>query len=228
MIVAQAVSNYLMARDAVHEERERSGCFNPSSFGRCLRLQTFNRRNEPKTEEREWSSLLNMEAGSQMHSLLQVMIKQEHPEAVIEAPVNTQPDVLGYADVVDEESVIDLKTISQYEMKMIDNSSTDIANKKKTNWLQVMFYAIELGKPKARLAFYDKNRKIAEWELPVDDYWKTEVANELKTLREYWEKGELPPAGPRAFLDKDGNSNDCKYCSWKAKCDEMEKSNEPK
>jgi hypothetical protein len=96
----------------------------------------------------------------------------------------------------------------------------DIGQMFYNNWLQVMIYALILGKPRARLIFVSKDDLcIQEYSLPLDDFWKRELDTELKTIRFIWEKKALPLASPRLYGGKE-TKKECEYCQFKDKCKE--------
>lgn len=103
----------------------------------------------------------------------------------------------------------------------------DIKEAKKTNWLQVMYYARERNKQFGRLIFVSKDDLcIQEYVQPLDDYWLMEIAFELSTLRRWWEREVLPPTEARAFGGKENivekpkkspfysHPKECSYCAW--------------
>ena len=193
--------------------RKRSGKFSPSLFGRCYRAQIFNRKNEPVTNPPDSRVLRVFKAGNLFHDFVQQTLIDKFPELKSEVLIDVDDDVVGYADLVNDIEVIDIK--SQHSRAFHYMSKTkDIGQDKKPNWLQVMYYAIALNKPAARLVFVSKDDLcIAEFHLKVDEYWKKEVSEELKILRMWWKKQELPPKNSRAY-----NGKECDYCNWKDKC----------
>lgn len=193
--------------------RKRSGKFSPSSFGKCYRAQYWNRKDEPQTNPPDARTERVFKAGNLFHDFVQGVILSKFPEIKKEVLIDVDPDIVGYADLVNEVEVSDIKSQNSKSFDYMNNCK-DIREDRKPNWLQVMYYAISLGKQGARLVFVEKDTlRILEFHQPVDEYWKKEVSNELKTLREYWEKDELPPPKPRAYGGKEG-----KYCGWKDKC----------
>lgn len=206
---------------AVKSDRKRSGCYSPSSFGKCFRAQYWNRKNEPGKQEVDSRTMRVFKAGNLFHEFVQNTIISKYPEIAKEALVSVDPDVLGYADLVNDVEVIDIKSQHSKAFHYMANTK-DIGKDKYPNWLQVMYYAISLGKPGARLVFVSKDDLcIQEYHLPVDTYWKGEIAKELKTLRDIWEKQELPKAEPRAYGGKE-----CQYCSFENHCESLESKKE--
>jgi len=82
---------------------------------------------------------------------------------------------------------------------------------------QLMGYAYLTGKPKGYLVFIDKATYGIKQVLVVLQFWQERIEDELTILRNYWEQDKLPPAMPRAYGGKE-----CRYCSFKDKCDAYE------
>lgn len=204
---------------AKKEDRIRSSKFSPSSFGRCFRYQFWNRKNEPISNPIKPRVERVFKAGNLFHDFVQGVILKENPNAQKEVPIEID-DVKGYADLVLEDEVIDLK--SQHSKAFWYRSKLewkDVEIKIYNNILQVMFYAIELKKLKARLVYISKDDLcIQEYSLTVNDKWKEEIEKELLVLRNFWTKNELPPAVPRAYLNNQGESVECGYCGFKDTC----------
>ena len=89
--------------------RERSGKWSPSSFGKCFRYQFWHRKNEPETDPIEPRILRVFEAGKIFEDFVVKTLLPLHPEAQVGVKVEIE-DVLGYADIVFPEEVIELKT----------------------------------------------------------------------------------------------------------------------
>lgn len=198
-------------------EREKSKKFSPSSFGKCFRAQYWNRKDEPKSNPPDSRVMRVFKAGNLFHDFVQQTIINKYPEIQKEVLVAVDEDIVGYADLVNDIEVIDIK--SQHSQAFHYMSKTkDIGEDRKPNWLQVMYYAMALKKPGARLVFVSKDDLcIQEYHFTVDNKWKKEVNDELKILRMWWEKQKLPPAQPRAYGGKE-----CKFCQWMDKCFKLE------
>ena len=200
--------------------RKRSGKFSPSSFGKCFRAQYWNRKDEPVTNPPDSRVMRVFKAGDLFHKFVQETIISNHPDIQKEVMVDTDPDVLGFCDMVNKIEVIEIKSQHSRAFHWMAKSK-NIAEDKKTNWLQAMYYAIALGKSAARLVFISKDDMcIQEYQFKVDEYWEKEVAHELEVLRKWWEKDELPGANPRAY-----NGKECDYCNWRDKCKQKESQN---
>jgi hypothetical protein len=210
----------LIDKALIRPERERSGKFNPSSFGGCYRKQYWNRKNEPKSNPPDERQIRVFAAGQLFHDFVQNLMPNCKKEVLVESD-----DVKGFADLVSDTEVIDIK--SQHSKSfwyMAKFKGDDIKKEKYSNWLQVLYYARELGKKFGRLVFVSKDDlAIQEYVQPLDDYWLGQIDAELKALRYLWKKDELPPAKPRCKPNKKGEYWECNYCDWKDKCFEMER-----
>ena len=201
--------------------RKRSGKFSPSSFGKCFRAQVWNRANEPKTDEPQERLLRVFKAGKLFHDFVQGVIVKENPSIKTEVLVAVDDDIVGYADVVNGETVIDLKTVHSGAFHWMTKEG-DISESKKPNILQVMYYTRALGKKQATLCFISKDDLcLQEYTFILNDKWKKELDYELSELRKAWDgfkEGQLPKDQPRAYKSKDGKFKECGYCSWVTLC----------
>lgn len=201
------------------DDRVRSGKYSPSSLGKCLRAQYWNRKNEPQTNQPDARTLRVFKAGDLFHKFVQDIIIKENPQAESEVLVEI-PDFKGYADIVLADEVIDIK--SQHSKSFWyrkDLVWKELEKQLYCNILQVLFYALVLEKPKARLVFISKDDLcIQEYPLEFNDYWKDELNKELRNLTTIWQEQVLPLAIPRAYKDKDGKSKECRYCGWLDLC----------
>lgn len=206
----------------VRKERERSGKWSPSSFGKCYRAQYWNRKDEPKSNPPDERTLRVFKCGDLFEDFVAGLImKDNHCEQQVLIETD---DVKGFADFVFENEVTDIK--SQHSKSfwyMAKYKNDDIKKDKYPNWLQVGYYARELKKEFMRLVFISKDDLcIKEFVQKLDDYWLAEIEKELITLRGLWSKQGLPPAKPRCEPRKDGTYWECDYCNWKDKCKEIE------
>lgn len=199
-------------------DRKRSGKFSPSMFGRCYRAQIWNRQNEPVSNPPDARVSRVFKAGNLFHDFVQQTILSKFPDIKKEVLVAVDDDIVGYADLVNDVEVIDIKSQHSQAFHYMAKSK-DIREDKKQNWLQVGYYALSLNKPGMRLVFVSKDDLcIQEYHQPLDEYWKKEIGSEILTLRNLWKIGELPMANPRAY-----NGKECQYCNWRDKCQEIEK-----
>jgi hypothetical protein len=138
-------------------------------------------------------------------------------------------DVKGFADLVGENEVTDIKSQHSRSFWWMTKKDFNIREEKYSNWLQVGYYARELGKKFMRLVFVSKDDLcIEEYVQPLDEYWLHELKFELENLRKFWELTVLPPALPRCKPKIDKKTKEvsyweCEYCNWKDKCFEIEK-----
>lgn len=210
----------------------KSGKFSPSLFGRCYRLQYWNRKGEPQSNPPDQRTLRVFKAGKLFHDFVQNLLVDQMsattlPCGVKEIKVESD-DVKGYADLVRDNEVVDVKSQhSKAFWYMSKFKGDDIKKEKYPNWLQVMYYARELKKDFGRLVFISKDDLcVNEYIQPLDDYWLIEISNELATLRKYWRNIHLPPALPRCYQKKDGSFGECQYCGYLDKCKKLEAENE--
>lgn len=195
----------------------------PSLFGRCFRAQYWARKGEAESNPVDRRTLRVFKAGKLFHDFVQGLLGGQR-EVLIESD-----DVKGYADVVRDNEVVDIKSQHSkafwYMAKY--KAPGDVIADKYPNWLQVMYYARELKKEFGRLIFVSKDDLcIKEFVQPFDEYWLEQIDTELRQLRHNWALQELPSAKPRCYMDKDGKSKECGYCNFRDKCAEIEARNE--
>jgi hypothetical protein len=203
-------------------DRVRSGKYSPSSLGKCYRAQYWNRKNEPVSNPTKDRILRVFKAGNLFHTFVQDVIIANNPEAKKEVLVETD-DFKGYADLVLMDEVVDLK--SQHSKAFWYRGKLEWKELEPAlfcNILQVVFYAYNLGKDRARLVFISKDDLcIQEYPINVGNY-SLKLGEEIATLRDFWAYEALPPAKPRAYPDKEGKPAECKYCSWADTCKKLE------
>lgn len=194
------------------KDRIRSGRFSCSNFGRCYRMQFWDRKNEKQTNPPSTESLRRFKIGNLIHQYMQ----QFFPNGQKEVKMLIEDDVIGFADIVLDNEVVDIKSCRTYEFKTFFKKDYDIRIGKNTNCMQVCAYALFLGKPFARLIFIEKDALDSkEFILETKDF-KKDIEEELEILRGYWKNDKLPAPLPRAYGGKEG-----KYCSYQLKCLEM-------
>lgn len=209
--IAQEASNF----------HKSSGKWKPSNFGKCYRQQYWSRLGEKETNPPDARTLRVFKVGNIFEGWVKGML-ENHPGLRYQVLVEEE-DVKGYADFVDEDSVADTKTMHSQGFHYLTKKDCDIREEKKPNWLQVMYYAWKLDKKFGKLGFFSKD-DLCIFEIPQETKdWIKDLEEELKTLREYWNKKELPPAKPRCFKQKDGSYLECKYCGFSlhGKCKEV-------
>ena len=204
-------------------DRIRSGKYSPSSLGKCFRAQYWNRKNEPQSDPVDERTNRVFKAGNLFHEFVQDLIIANNPGAQKEVLIEIE-DFKGYADLVLKDEVIDLK--SQHSKAFWYRKGKkwkDLEPKLKCNIFQVVFYALNLGKDRARLVFISKDDLCIQ-EFPIEAIkYQQDLNTEIATLRDIWVKQILPPAIPRAYPNEEGKPNECKYCSWKTLCEGIEK-----
>ena len=214
MSIQQLIDDTLTIEQEKKSSRVRSGKFSPSSFGKCYRAQYWNRKNEPVTNPPSVEALRRFKVGNIIHQFVQGFF----PQAQTEVIVLSGDDMVGYADIVLPDEVVDIKSCRAYEFKTFAKKDYDIREGKYTNCLQVCTYALFLNKPQARLIFIEKDALDSkEFVIETKDF-KEQIEDELEILRGHWKKQELPKAIPRAYGGKE-----CSYCAFKDKCDAIEK-----
>lgn len=212
------IDNILALKDKNHISSQK---WKPSNFGGCFRKQYWSRKGEIPSNPIDIRTKRVFAAGQLFHDFVQNLLRDYQKEVV----VNTQPDVLGFADLVGENEVIDIK--SQHSKSfwyMSKFKGDDIKKEKYSNWLQVGFYARELKKKWLKLIYISKDDLcIQEYVQPLDEYWLGKIEAELSALREIWSKQELPPAKPRCEPRKDGTFWECDFCPFSDLCKKIEK-----
>jgi len=207
MNVKDLLEQQLLKEQQDKSTRERSGKYSPSSLGRCYRNQYWNRKNEPQSNPISVDTLKIFALGNMVHHLVQSLYPKERCEVKVETD-----DICGYADVVLDDAVIDIKSCRSYEFKLFAKPDYNIKGKL-PNVLQVCAYALYLNKPKGQLVFIEKDAlQIKTFDLLLTD-WSEQLVEELNTLRRFWMLDKLPLGIPRAYGGKE-----CNYCGWKDKC----------
>ena len=204
------------------EPRKRSGRFSPSSFGRCFRAQVWNRQNITPTNPPDERVRRIFKVGELFHQFVQDTLLTYDPKLTKEVRVEYGDDFLGFADLVGDDCVFDVKSVHSRQFHYTRKKDFDISKEKKPNILQVCFYAWVLKKPKAQLVFVSKDDLCIEEYVFFVEKWLPELNHEIETLRDYWAKGLLPPAQPRAYEDKNGEFRECSMCGFLDRCKQKE------
>jgi len=208
--IAEEDDQYL---DSIYREKWR-----PSNFGRCFRYQHWYRKGIDRTNPPAQKTLHLFRVGNIFHEDLQKLaVKHYRGESLgIETSIRHE-NVIGHADIVLEDEVIDLKTCGNWQWRKINGKNYDVAVDNESYVIQVCSYGLFLGKPKARLAFICKDTyEIKEFFFDVSD-WAAKVNEELDINNGFWEQERLPPALPRAYGGKE-----CNYCMFRNTCNEVE------
>lgn len=220
MIIQDLIDNRLKQDQEDRRDRPRSGKFSPSLFGRCYRAQIYNRKDIPSSNDIDARTLRVFKAGHLFHKFVGDLVIGEK-EVKIE-----EEDVLGYADIVTDDSVVELKSqhsrafwyMSQGKEESDEVYLERIKKSKMPNILQSTYYAQRLCKPNIHLVYISKDDLcIRQFDWDINEFiGKVEV--ELLELRRWWNDVGLPPPTPRAYIGKDGKSKECGHCNWKDLC----------
>jgi hypothetical protein len=214
--ITNLINNALLAEQDARKSRERSGKYSPSQFGRCFRAQYYNRSNVPMSNPPDVRSLRVFKAGKLFHDFVQAFL----PQHQVEVEVSTA-DISGYADIVTDDAVWDVKSQHSQAFWYMEKSDYDIAKERFPNILQVTTYAYLLKKPTGRLIFISKDDlTTAEYVFDVEQ-WRGHIETEISTLVRYWVDKKLPAPQPRCYgvNKKTGEPNECvKYCPWRDYC----------
>lgn len=209
-MIQALIDKALQAEQESRKDRVRSGKWSPSSLGRCFRFQYWNRLNEPISDPVDIQGLRKFKKGKLYHEYVEQFLPVHQKEVKIETD-----DILGFADIVLDDAVVDIKSIHTNITHRLIKGNLDIYEDKKGAWLQVATYAQVLNKPKCGLFFIDENMTCLEFYAPTEKF-KLLLDKEMDILRKYWDKKELPPAEPRCY-----NGKECAYCGFSTKCKEI-------
>jgi len=209
--IAKLIEKELLRQQEESKSRERSGKWSPSRLGRCMRYQYWSRANEVETNLPDITALKRFEVGDLFHDYVQNFFT-----AQIEVLVETD-DVKGYADIVTNDEVVDIKSVNDWAFKFLLDKEFNVDKAKPEACMQVSLYAKLLNKPKASLLFINtKSLATVQCEVNLGE-WIARVDTELATLNSAWEKKALPSASPRCYAGKE-----CSYCSFLQKCNQLE------
>jgi len=212
MTIQDIIDKELEIKQEARSSRERSGKISPSLLGRCLRCQYWYRKNETPTNPPDSRSLRIFKCGSLFHDFVQKFLPAHQIEVLAETD-----DIKGFADIVVDDEVMDIKSVHSRQFHYLRKPKYDINKEKETNILQLMTYCWILKKEKGRLVFISKDDLcIAEYAFYLKN-WRDKIQAEIDILRWHWENKELPAAKPRAYNGKEG-----KYCNYRDKCREFE------
>ena len=207
----------LRNKQAQRKSEDRSGKISPSKLGRCYRMSFWYRSKEEETNKPDDRTLRVFAVGNLFHEFVQQFL----PEHQVEVKVETD-DILGYADIVCEEEIIDLKSQHSGSFWYMEKANFDINKEKHDAILQTMIYAKLLNKPKTRLVFISKDDFcIAEYPFIYKE-WEEELEKELGMLRSIWDRQALPQASPRCY-----GGTECLYCNFFNKCYKLEGTKHP-
>ncbi len=207
-MIQEMIDKALSREQESRKGRKRSGKWSPSSFGKCYRAQIYNRLNMSITNPPDSRILRVFKVGKMFHDFVEYYIPHREKEVVCE-----KDDIFGYADIVTQDSVIDLKSQHSKAFWYMKKETYNIAEEKKTNWLQVACYAWILKKKYCKLVFISRDDlSIMPYTMPTEK-WLKPLGEELTKLRIYWGDKELPKGEARAY-----NGKECQYCGWRTLC----------
>ena len=210
--IQELIDTKLAKKNEGEFEKRNTGKYHPSSLGRCYRMQYWQRKGEKPSNPPDARTLRVFQAGHLFHDFIQQYLPKHEVEVVCEAK-----NIKGSADIVTDDTVIDIKSQHSRAFWWMKKKGADIRKEKYNNWLQVACYAFILDKPKLRLVFISKD------DLCITEYndtlanWSEELTKEVRTLDGIWEEDVLPAATPRCY-----NGKECDYCNFKSKCKEKE------
>ena len=215
-MLQELINKSLRGQDEKKKDRVRSGKFSPSMLGMCYRKQILNRANVPQSNPPDDRSLRVFKCGQLFHDFVQSFIDENK---CIEVHCESE-DFNGFADIVTEDTVYDIKSVHSKSFWYSKKPGYDVKKEKFNNWLQLAYYADVLKKEKMVLVFISKDDMcIEEYEQPLHD-WQIELVKEFTNLKTQWDKKpELPPAEPRTKWDCGYGSNRCQYYNH---CKEIE------
>lgn len=212
----------ILAKQEAKKTYKGSGKWSPSSFGSCYRKQWWNRAKEEPSDPLSLLTLRKFACGNIFEDFVIRHIPDELQRQVL---VETE-DIKGFADVVTDNAVIDIKSISSKAFWWMNKSNYDIKKDKYGYILQVMTYAYFLNKEKGVLTFVSKDDLcIEEYEFHINA-WEQDVLSEINHLKSL---KELPEGRARAMGGEEnklktgdkkyiGQPMECKYCQWFSKC----------
>ena len=210
----QKLIDEALAREQLERSgRVRSGMISPSSLGRCYRFQYWSRKNEPVSDPIDARTLRKFKAGKLFHDFVGGLLIGQEKEVLVK-----KDDILGYADIVMEDRVLDIKSVHSNDFRRFWGKDYDVFKEKEGYWLQVATYAWILQKKWCGLFFISKDDLITEQYEALTTRFIPKIEEELKILRDYWNKNELPNGSPRAY-----NGKECLYCGFYTKCDSPDK-----
>ena len=188
------------------EPRTSSGKYNPSLLGQCHRKHFWKRKGDIPSEPIDKLSLRRFKCGNIFEWFAVNLIPSAQKQVKIETS-----DFLGFADVVTDTEVMDIKSINSKAFWYMDKPTYNVNESKWHNILQTAFYAKELGKEKFRLVFISKDDlSIREYGFALSA-WMDALDTEISSLKEAWDTDSLPDAEPMAKWE-------CGFCQFAEHC----------
>jgi len=205
-----------------HENEEKlamphHGKFRASMLGRCYRAQFWERKGVPFSNPLPISVLRTFKIGKLIHEAIEINLDKHRVEQEFEFE-----HIVFHPDYFDDNCVYDFKSINIWGFKKMKREDYNVEVDKESYCYQVMTEAVYLACDYGELIFFCKDSGETNYDigktfrLKTDD-WQDRVLVEMDRLKDYWAKGYVPPALPRAFGGKE-----CNYCGWKTMCNEME------
>lgn len=184
--------------------------WNPSSIGGCLCGAYLRRKGEKPTKRLDERKLRVFEAGKIFEKFVVDLLPTHEEQVRIE---DKKLDVTGYADVVIEDEVIEIKSQNSKAFWYY----TKRKEPQEHHLMQLWLYMHELKKPKGRLVYVSKD-DLAIQEYPLFYNIESEIAKKtlerIAILNEAWKTG-VPPKPA-----EDGTWQ-AKYCDFHDKCLEL-------
>ena len=219
MGILETVKSGVVQRALDKQSHKSSGKFKPSSFGKCFRRQVLERLGVPRSQDIIIESELIKQDGIDKHNFIQSFYPKECCEVRFE-----DEHFKGFADIVTEDTVIDIKTVNTEAYTKMGKKGYSIYQNKEANILQAGFYAIKLNKPSFELAFLDREAFSRSGGLAIacfsfDTAFLTQfILKEVDKLIEFWynvnNSGVLPECEDRLFF-----GHECKFCEYKIECE---------
>lgn len=204
MDIQKLIDESLAKKQKEREEREPSGFISPSSLGFCYRKQYWKRKGEKPSNPPDARGIRKFQCGNLFHTFVQQFI----PDSQVEIECQ-KDDVRGRADIVDTDTVYDIKSMHSKGFIYMLKTNYDVRVEKLQAWLQVACYATILNKPKVNLVIVSKDDLLIKQYYDETRNWVDAVARELCIVRKNW-LGGLPDAEPRAYGGKE--------CEWSTGC----------
>jgi len=221
MSVLSLLYDSLKNKQELRNNKDRK-YFNVTSVLSCPRALYYSWNNYDKLAY-DSNTMLKFKVGDKLHQLIVAEMLQAEDIRVVAAEIdmpNEKHDgiVHGRADLIvstkeeNELRVIDIKTISSYGFKALQNG-TDL---KEEHLLQVQFYMHYFDINKGSVLYINKDtQEMLEVEVERDDKKVLEMIERLKKLKEQFENGSNAPVPDRT----NWKYNKCKYCVYRTICD---------
>ena len=149
-----------------------------------------------------------MMIGTALHNMTQSIVCQMQSNVEVEVPISYLPEypVIGQADIVDENYVIDLKFVSSWGYKNYMEKGNNAYK------IQVLTYAYKLGKKFAAIFIVERGTLNFKAQMYIVDEHEPEILRFLDRARDIYESKE-PPERDYSVPDKE-----CNFCPYKERC----------